>query len=219
MSGSDEEEYWTGTGFDLVRYLISANPGEPLGPVEEIASGGELSRVMLALKASVEASAVAPPGNGRKGRDQTRQRTLVFDEIDSGIGGRAAEAVGRKLKELAHSKQVLCVTHLPQIASFADQHFLIEKRESAGRAQTRIRQLGAEERKQEIARMLSGAKITEASLKNAEQMLKVNGLTYPEVLPFQLRRFHPGTHREHCYNNRKVLHSEWMVRRANRCSL
>ena len=88
--------------------------------------------------------------------------------------GRAAEAVGRKLKALAHSKQVLCVTHLPQIAAFADQHFLIEKRESAGRAQTKIRQLAAEERKQEIARMLSGAKITEASLKNAEQMLKVN---------------------------------------------
>jgi DNA repair protein RecN (Recombination protein N) len=174
VSGSDEEEYWTGTGFDLVRYLISANPGEPLGPVEEIASGGELSRVMLALKASVEASAIAPAGNGRKGKDHARQRTLVFDEIDAGIGGRAAEAVGRKLKALAHSKQVLCVTHLPQIAAFADQHFLIEKRESAGRAQTRIRQLAAEERKQEIARMLSGAKITEASLKNAEQMLKVN---------------------------------------------
>ena len=82
--------------------------------------------------------------------------------------------MGRKLKELAKTKQVLCVTHLPQIAAFADQHFLIEKRESAGRAQTRIRQLGAEDRKQEIARMLSGAKITEASLKNAEQMLKVN---------------------------------------------
>lgn len=174
VSGSDEEEYWTGTGFDLVRYLISANPGEPLGPVEEIASGGELSRVMLALKASVEASAIAPAGNGRKGKDHARQRTLVFDEIDAGIGGRAAEAVGRKLKALAHSKQVLCVTHLPQIAAFADQHFLIEKRESAGRAQTKIRQLAAEERKQEIARMLSGAKITEASLKNAEQMLKVN---------------------------------------------
>jgi len=174
VSGSDEEEYWTGTGFDLVRYLISANPGEPLGPVEEIASGGELSRVMLALKASVEASAIAPAGNGRKGKDHARQRTLVFDEIDAGIGGRAAEAVGRKLKALAHSKQVLCVTHLPQIAAFADQHFLIEKRESAGRAQTQIRQLAAEERKQEIARMLSGAKITEASLKNAEQMLKVN---------------------------------------------
>jgi DNA repair protein RecN (Recombination protein N) len=174
VSGSDEEENWSGTGFDLVRYLISANPGEPLGPVEEIASGGELSRVMLALKASVEASAIAPVGNGRKAKDHGRQRTLVFDEIDAGIGGRAAEAVGRKLKELGHSKQVLCVTHLPQIAAFADHHFLIEKRESAGRAQTQIHQLAAEERKQEIARMLSGAKITEASLKNAEQMLKVN---------------------------------------------
>jgi DNA repair protein RecN (Recombination protein N) len=174
VSGSDEEENWSGTGFDLVRYLISANPGEPLGPVEEIASGGELSRVMLALKASVEASAIAPAGNGRKGKDHGRQRTLVFDEIDAGIGGRAAEAVGRKLKALGQSKQVLCVTHLPQIAAFADHHFLIEKRESAGRAQTQIRQLVAEERKQEIARMLSGAKITEASLKNAEQMLKVN---------------------------------------------
>ncbi len=173
VSGSDEEEFWTGTGFDLVRYLISANPGEPLGPVEEIASGGELSRVMLALKGGVESGMVAA-GNGRKGKDQTRQRTLVFDEIDAGIGGRAAEAVGRKLKALARTKQVLCVTHLPQIAAFADHHFLIEKRESAGRAQTRIRQLGAEDRKQEIARMLSGAKITEASLKNAEQMLKVN---------------------------------------------
>jgi DNA repair protein RecN (Recombination protein N) len=174
VSGSDEEQNWSGTGFDLVRYLISANPGEPLGPVEEIASGGELSRVMLALKASLEASPIAPAGNGRKAKDHGRQRTLVFDEIDAGIGGRAAEAVGRKLKALGHSKQVLCVTHLPQIAAFADHHFLIEKRESAGRAQTQIRQLAAEERKQEIARMLSGAKITEASLKNAEQMLKVN---------------------------------------------
>ena len=174
VSGSDEEENWSGTGFDLVRYLISANPGEPLGPVEEIASGGELSRVMLALKASLEASPIAPAGNGRKAKDHGRQRTLVFDEIDAGIGGRAAEAVGRKLKALGQSKQVLCVTHLPQIAAFADHHFLIEKRESAGRAQTQIRQLAAEERKQEIARMLSGAKITEASLKNAEQMLKVN---------------------------------------------
>jgi DNA repair protein RecN (Recombination protein N) len=173
VSGSDEEEFWTGTGFDLVRYLISANPGEPLGPVEEIASGGELSRVMLALKGGVESGMVAA-GNGRKGKDQARQRTLVFDEIDAGIGGRAAEAVGRKLKALAKTKQVLCVTHLPQIAAFADHHFLIEKRESAGRAQTRIRQLEADERKQEIARMLSGAKITDASLKNAEQMLKVN---------------------------------------------
>jgi DNA repair protein RecN (Recombination protein N) len=171
VGGSDEPARWTSTGFDEVHYLISTNPGEPLRPIEETASGGELSRAMLALKACVEAASA----EGRKGKaDHARQRTLVFDEIDSGIGGRAADAVGKKLKALARSKQVLCVTHLPQIAAFADQHFLIEKRESGGRAQTRARELGPEERKHEIARMLSGAKITEASLKNAEQMLKVN---------------------------------------------
>ncbi len=185
VSGSDEQARWTSTGFDEVHYLISANPGEPFGPVEEVASGGELSRVMLALKACVEAAsadgrkgAPAAPafgGVGSKGKaDPGRQRTLVFDEIDSGIGGRAADAVGKKLKALARSKQVLCVTHLPQIAAFADQHFLIEKREIGGRASTRVRQLSPEERRNEIARMLSGAKITEASLKNAEQMLKSN---------------------------------------------
>ena len=168
VSGSDEESHWSGTGFDQVRYLISANPGEPLGPVEEIASGGELSRVMLALKACVEAET-------RKQADGTvSQRTLVFDEIDAGIGGRAADAVGKKLKALSRTKQVLCVTHLPQIASFADRHFLIEKRESGGRTHTSVRVLSDPERRQEIARMLSGARITEASLKNAEQMLKVN---------------------------------------------
>jgi DNA repair protein RecN (Recombination protein N) len=163
VGGSDEEGNWTSTGFDQVAYLISANPGEPLGPIEHIASGGELSRVMLALKASVEA------GRGTKKSDH--QRTLVFDEIDTGIGGRAAEAVGRKLKALSRTKQVLCITHLPQIASFADRHFLIEKKESAGRSRTAVRPLERKERVEEIARMLSGAKLTEASLKNAEQML------------------------------------------------
>ena len=129
VSGSDEEGNWSTRGFDEVQYLISANPGEPLGPVDEIASGGELSRVMLALKTSVEAgSAGRGRHNGRRG--DSSQRTLVFDEIDSGIGGRAAEAVGKKLKQLARTKQVLCITHLPQIASFADQHYLIEKREA-----------------------------------------------------------------------------------------
>ncbi len=171
VGGSDEPARWSSAGFDEVHYLISTNPGEPLRPIEETASGGELSRAMLALKACVEAASA----EGRRGKaDHARQRTLVFDEIDSGIGGRAADAVGKKLKALARSKQVLCVTHLPQIAAFADQHFLIEKRESGGRAQTRARELGPEERKHEIARMLSGAKITEASLKNAEQMLKAN---------------------------------------------
>jgi len=172
VGGSDEEGNWTSKGFDSVQYLISANPGEPLGPVEEIASGGELSRVMLSLKTTIEAGM---PGRARphaaKGGGQ---RTLVFDEIDSGIGGRAAEAVGKKLKQLAATKQVLCVTHLPQIASFADQHFLIEKKESGGRTKTSVRPLDSEERTRELARMISGAKLTDTSIKHAEQMLKAN---------------------------------------------
>ncbi len=171
VSGSDEETNWTSKGFDSVQYLISANPGEPLGPVEEIASGGELSRVMLALKTVVEAGMT---GRSRPNKASSSQRTLVFDEIDAGIGGRAAEAVGKKLKQLAETKQVLCVTHLPQIASFADQHYLIEKRETAGRSKTSVRPLDPEERTRELARMMSGAKLTDASLKHAEQMLKAN---------------------------------------------
>lgn len=172
-SGSDDEANWTPRGFDQVQYLISANPGEPMGPVEAIASGGELSRVMLALKTSIEAGLA-----GRSRRNGAAKsgvhRTLVFDEIDSGIGGRAAEAVGKKLKQLSRTAQVLCVTHLPQIASFADQHFVIEKREAAGRTKTFVRALDARERTEELARMMSGAKLTETSLKHAEQMLKAN---------------------------------------------
>jgi len=190
VSGSDEEGNWTARGFDQVQYLISANPGEPLGPVEEIASGGELSRVMLALKTTIEAGQGRRTGSagpqfsssfgervGAKSRNGGRssfQRTLVFDEIDSGIGGRSAEAVGKRLKQLARTKQVLCITHLPQIASFADQHYLIEKKESGGRTKTFVRPLDAEERTREIARMISGAKLTDTSLKHAEQMLKAS---------------------------------------------
>ena len=172
VSGADEEGNWTAKGFDAVQYLISANPGEPLGPVDEIASGGELSRMMLALKTTIEAGM---PGRARQHAAKGGgQRTLVFDEIDSGIGGRAAEAVGKKLKQLASTKQVLCITHLPQIASFADQHFLIEKKESGGRTRTSVRQLDSEEQTRELARMISGAKLTDTSLKHAEQMLKAN---------------------------------------------
>ena len=188
VSGTDEEGNWTARGFDQVQYLISANPGEPLGPVDEIASGGELSRVMLALKTSVEAGSskrsgrngagappLSPSSGDRVGSKRVgSQRTLVFDEIDSGIGGRAAEAVGKKLKQLSKTKQVLCITHLPQIASFADQHYLIEKKETGGRTKTSVRPLDAEERTREIARMISGAKLTDTSLKHAEQMLKGN---------------------------------------------
>jgi DNA repair protein RecN (Recombination protein N) len=169
ITGSDEPATWNASGFDSVAYLISPNPGEPLRPVEKIASGGELSRVMLALKATVETGKKSKATEGRPA-----QRTLVFDEIDTGIGGRAAEAVGKKLKALARSNQVLCITHLPQIASFADHHYLIEKRETAGRARTMVRPLSSVERTEEIARMLSGAKLTETSRQHAEQLLKAN---------------------------------------------
>ena len=173
IATSEDDANWSATGFDSVVYLIATNPGEPLNPIEKIASGGELSRVMLALKASVETAHIRTNGNGKPKR-RAAERTLVFDEIDTGIGGRAAEAVGKKLKALGAHNQVICVTHLPQIASFADHHLLIEKRESGGRTRTSIRQLEVKERKEEIARMLSGAKLTDASLKHAEQMLKAN---------------------------------------------
>jgi DNA repair protein RecN (Recombination protein N) len=180
VSGSDEPENWSAAGFDHVCYLIATNPGEPPRPAEQIASGGELSRVMLALKVSVESgyhpsepkpgSLGAPAGAGARRR---RERTLVFDEIDTGIGGRAAEAVGKKLRALAQAHQVLCITHLPQIAAFADHHYLIEKREVGGRSRTSVRRLEDDERREEIARMLSGARLTETSRKHAEVMLRV----------------------------------------------
>lgn len=136
-------------------------------PLAEIASGGEMSRVMLALKVAVEdasakvAKAVLP-------------RTLVFDEIDIGIGGRAAEAVGKKLKALSRGQQVICITHLPQIAAFGDQHFLIEKTVKAGRTQTEVRLMETGERVEEIARMLSGEKLTDTSMRHAEQLLEIS---------------------------------------------
>ena len=182
MTSSEEEGNWTPSGIDQVVYMISTNPGEPLRQLEHIASGGELSRVMLALKASVEAESPRARAIGakdpasRKGREKWgTQKTMVFDEIDTGIGGRAAEAVGRKLKSLARSSQVLCVTHLPQIATFGDHHYVIEKKASAGRTRTSIRRVTGEERTEEVARMLSGAKLTETSRKHAEQMIKANG--------------------------------------------
>lgn len=173
ISGTDEEKNWTAAGFDQVDYLIAPNPGEPMRPLEQIASGGELSRVMLALKASVEGAVASKKGNITR-TSSPNYRTLVFDEIDTGIGGRAAEAVGKKLKALSRANQVLCVTHLPQIATFADHHYLIEKRISGERTRTTVRVITGEERTEEVARMLSGAKLTETSRKHAEQMLKAN---------------------------------------------
>jgi len=163
----EDVEAWTAFGWDRVECRIATNPGEPLKPLTEIASGGEMSRVMLALKVSVEEGANA----AAKRRKMALPRTLVFDEIDIGIGGRAAEAVGQKLKTLSEAQQVICITHLPQIAAFADQHFLIEKGESGGRTHTGVRRMKREERVEEIARMLSGASVTESSLRHAEQML------------------------------------------------
>jgi DNA repair protein RecN (Recombination protein N) len=168
---NEGEVHWTASGINQVIYRISTNTGETMRPLEQIASGGELSRVMLALKASVEAG-TNPAGEKKSA---AAQRTLVFDEIDTGIGGRAAEAVGKKLKALSKGNQVLCVTHLPQIATFADHHYLIEKRETGGRAKTTVRQITGEERTEEVARMLSGAKLTETSRKHAEQMIRANG--------------------------------------------
>ncbi|MGA7218587.1 MAG: DNA repair protein RecN [Candidatus Sulfotelmatobacter sp.] len=183
ISSSPQEENWTPAGIDQVVYMIATNPGEPLRQLEHIASGGELSRVMLALKVSVEsgasrvarASSPAKAALSNKPAQRSASRTLVFDEIDTGIGGRAAEAVGKKLKELSRTNQLLCVTHLPQIATFADHHYVIEKKERNGRTRTGIRPITGKERTEEIARMLSGAKLTETSRKHAEQMIKANG--------------------------------------------
>jgi len=167
VTPNEDPAAWTAHGWDTVECRIATNPGEPIQPLDQIASGGEMSRVLLALKVSVEEGA-----NRSRARKTQIPRTLVFDEIDIGIGGRAAEAVGQKLKALSRVQQVLCVTHLPQIAAFADQHLLIEKQEKQRRTQTSIRLLNPQERAEEIARMISGATVTETSLRHAEQMLK-----------------------------------------------
>jgi DNA repair protein RecN (Recombination protein N) len=153
------------TGLETIEFLISPNPGEELRGLEKVASGGELSRLMLALRTVA--------GRERGKSDAGVAPTFVFDEVDVGIGGRVAESVGQRLKRLASESQVLCVTHLAQIACFADRHFVVEKFERAGRTLTEVKALRSErERAQELARMLSGAKITDAVLKHAATMLK-----------------------------------------------
>ena len=170
VEAQEDAPAWSAAGWDGIEYRISTNPGEPLKPLTEIASGGEMSRVMLALKVAVEEQAARL---ARK-RGAVLPRTLVFDEIDIGIGGRAAEAVGQKLKALSRTQQVLCITHLPQIAAFADRHLLIEKSERGGRTRTGVRNMEEQERVEEIARMLSGASLTEASRLHARQMLEAS---------------------------------------------
>lgn len=165
IANNENESAWTAHGWDEVEYRIATNPGEPLKPLHEIASGGEMSRVMLALKVAVEEA------SAKTRKKLPTPRTLVFDEIDIGIGGRAADAVGQKLKALGRAQQVLCVTHLPQIAAFADQHFVVEKKEDHGRTKMNIRLLDDRARTHEVARMLSGARVTETSLQHAAQMI------------------------------------------------
>jgi DNA repair protein RecN (Recombination protein N) len=145
-------------GMDQVEFYFSPNPGEPVKALAKIASGGELSRLMLALKALVLGPGVVS--------------TLLFDEVDSGIGGRVAEIVGKKLKQVAAHHQVISVTHLPQIAAFADAHFVVHKAVDKGRTFTRVKELAERERIAEVARMLGGVKITEQTRKHAEEMVR-----------------------------------------------
>jgi DNA repair protein RecN (Recombination protein N) len=146
------------TGIDQAIFLIAPNVGEDLKPMASIASGGELSRIVLALKAIL----------AKKGSVET----LVFDEVDAGIGGSVAEAVGRKLSKLARYHQIICITHLPQIAKFGDNHFRITKNVSNGRTITSINPLNGKDRIKEIARMLGGMEITKTTLEHAREMLK-----------------------------------------------
>jgi len=171
VATEEDSSAWSFNGWDRIDFLIATNAGEPLKPLEEIASGGEMSRVLLALKVTVEESFAAGTARKKNKPALPTPRMLVFDEIDIGIGGRAAEAVGRKLKTLSKRQQVVCITHLPLIAAFADQHFLIEKADSGGRTRTSVRRMDQHEREQEVARMLSGAKLTETSLEHARHLL------------------------------------------------
>ena len=143
-------------GRDDIEFLISTNPGEPLKPLRKIASGGELSRIMLAIKKVIGGE---------------EDKTLIFDEVDSGIGGRVADMVGKRLKDLAGTQQVICITHLPQIAAYADHHFLVEKYYEQGTTRTGIRELSKEERVQELARMMGGAGITKKTIERAKEMI------------------------------------------------
>ena len=151
------ENALTASGIDDVRFAMSANAGEALGPISRIASGGELSRIMLALK-NVFAE--------KDGVD-----ALIFDEIDTGVSGVAAQRVAEKLAVLGRTKQVLCVTHLPQIAAMAQQQYLVEKAERGGRTYTSIRLLDREGRRQELARLSGGDMITDTQLASAEELL------------------------------------------------
>ena len=147
----------TPIGADTVAFYMSANAGEALKPMSKVASGGELARIMLAMKNVLA--------------EQDQVATLIFDEVDTGVSGRAAEKVAEKLAMVSRAKQVLCVTHLPQLAALADVHLLIAKQERQGRTYTTVTPLDREGRKSELARIIGGTNITETTLKSAEEML------------------------------------------------
>jgi DNA repair protein RecN (Recombination protein N) len=144
-------------GVDQAEFLFSGNAGEDARPLARIASGGELSRTMLALKVVLAATDAVP--------------VLIFDEVDVGIGGKTADTVGKKLRQVARVRQVLCVTHLPQIAAYADQHFRVEKREEEGRTATTVAALVRNDRVREVARMLGGESVTDTSLQHARELI------------------------------------------------
>jgi len=165
------EAQWSAEGVDSVEFFVSPNPGEELRPLARIVSGGELSRIMLAIKTLVATSRHGfsdatdrPPSASAPG--------LIFDEVDAGIGGRVADVVGRKLRALGSAFQVLCITHLPQIAAYADTHFAIDKEVKGGRTRTTVRSLDAAGRVEELSRMLGGEAITDALRRSAREMLE-----------------------------------------------
>src|SRR5439155_9027667 len=162
------ESSWTASGIDAAQFFLSPNAGEEPRPLARIVSGGELSRIMLAIKTltattrhGLSATADRPPGGSAPG--------LIFDEVDAGIGGRVADVVGRKLRALGSAFQVLCITHLAQIAAYADTHFMIEKRVERGRTRTSVVRLDSNGRVEELARMLAGEGVTDAVRASARE--------------------------------------------------
>ncbi|MBQ9320809.1 MAG: DNA repair protein RecN [Eubacterium sp.] len=155
----ETSDHFSANGTDVVTWMISTNPGEPRRPLSDVASGGELSRVMLAIRTIMA--------------DRGGRGTLIFDEIDSGISGRTAQLVSEKMARIARHHQVICITHLAQIAAMADQHFLIEKQVEGGTTVTQIRELTEEDTVAELARILGGAKITDAAVENAREMKRM----------------------------------------------
>ena len=161
--GFEPLEEFTKNGQDSVEFLISTNPGEPVRPLGQVASGGELSRIMLAIKALLS--------------DKDEIPTLIFDEIDTGISGRTAQKVSEKLNMIGRNRQVICITHLPQIAAMADRHFCIEKGIAGRQTQTFVRVLNEAESVDELARLLGGAEITDTVRKSAHEMKDLAGRT------------------------------------------